>query len=119
MEEYQVKVGTIRAFSNGRVQDDRRPVTFTAERLASRMIYAGDDDTRGLTETLYQLEDGRYIVFLEEWSNWQDEASHYQLIEVRAEDLDVGGGFEQVGREAGLARDLTVDDVLTPRDAFD
>ncbi len=115
METITLEVGTV-VVGNGFVQDDRQPVEFVGERLARRTVYGLEKgkptDTRGVTETLYRTEDGRLVVYVENWSRWQGEASYYHLEQVDKADLDVDGRFEDLGRKAGLGRPLTLDEVL-------
>ena len=115
MKTIELLVGTVRAFNNGYVQDTRRPVEFVGEELASTFRYTGDDDTRGVTETLYRTEDGRLVVYVEDWSRWQGEPSHYYLEQVDRADLDIGGRFEELGRKAGFGRPLTLGEALAER----
>ncbi len=115
METITLEVGTVVAW-NGFVQDDRQPVEFVGERLARRTVYGLErgkpTGTRGITEILYRTEDGRYVVYIKEWSMWQGEPSIYSLVLATEEDLGVGGRFEELGRKAGLGRPLTLDEVL-------
>jgi hypothetical protein len=116
MEKVTVQVGSLAVLSNGARQDSRRPVEFVGEQLATRTEYGSGDhgltDTRGVTETLYKAEDGRFIVYVEDWSRWQGEPNHYSLREASAEDLGPGGRYEDLGREAGMGRPLTLDEAL-------
>ena len=118
METITLEVGSIVALSSGITNDNRRPVEFVGELLATRTEYGNDHrsgnptDTRGITETLYRTEDGRLVVYVEKWSRWQGEPSHYSLYQVTEADLSVGGQYEDLGREAGFARPLTLDEVL-------
>ena len=112
MEEITLYVGTVTA-PRGFVQDRRRPVVFRGEKVAELSWLTGNDDTRGVNQTLYRTEDGRLVVYVEEWSRWQGEPSRYRLYQVTEVDLDVGGEFEDLGREAGMARPLTLDEALS------
>ena len=116
MEKVTVQVGSLSVLSNGATQDTRRPVEFVGERLAERTEYGSGDhgltDTRGVTETLYKTEDGRYVVHVEDWSRWQGEPDTYHLHVATPEDLGPGGRYEALGREAGLGRPLTLDEAL-------
>jgi len=111
METITVEVGTVQRIGSI-VQDERRPVEFVGEQLARMTTCTGDDDTRGVTETLYRAEAGRLLVYIEDWSHWQGESSSYFLRQVTEDDLGVGGEFEHLGREAGFGRPLTLDEVL-------
>ena len=119
MEHITLRIGIVTA--TGSVQQDlTREVEFVGEELARRKIYGYSDrtgevtDTRGITETLYRAEDGRLVVYVEEWSHWQGEPNRYHLFEVTEDDLGVNGRFEALGREAGFGRPLTLDEALTP-----
>ena len=120
METIQVLVGDVVTASNGFVQDNTREVEFVGEELASRMEYDYDyrrgsiTDLRGVTETLYKTEDGRYIVHVKDWSRWVNEPTRHSLLEVTEDDLGVNGRFEALGREAGMGQPLTLDEVLAP-----
>lgn len=118
MEKITVYTGEVVALSNGATQDLRRPVRFVGEGLAELTTYGYSDrtgyptDTRGVTETLYRTEDGRLVVYVQEWSRWQGEPNYYRLVEVTEADLQVGGRFEDLGREAGFGRALTLEEAL-------
>ncbi|MCD6552438.1 MAG: hypothetical protein J7M16_00350 [Anaerolineae bacterium] len=121
METIEVQVGTYVVGNGGIVQDSRRPVVFEGEEVAKHTEYFYDNgqrlsDTRGVTQTLYRVSDGRLVVHVEEWSRWQGEPNYYTLVGVTEEDLGVGGHFEALGREAGYGRPLTLDEALTPRE---
>ena len=116
METVKLWIGTEQHMRDGRVQDQTRPVEFVGEELAERTEFGqhkgSPTDTRGITETLYQIEGGRLVVYVKEWSRWQGEANHYALQEVTEEDLGANGHFEALGREAGFGRSLTLDEAL-------
>ena len=112
MDKIKLHVGTRRTLKSGQVDDNLRPVEFEAEELANVTRYDGDNDTRGTTWTLYQAPDDRLIVYIEDWTKWQGETSHYTLREVSQEDLGPNGPFEALGRKAGMARPLTLDEAL-------
>ena len=118
MEKITVEIGSIAALSSGQVQRNLKKVEFVAEELASRTEFGRSDqtgaltDTRGTTETLYKTEDGRYVVYVEEWSKWQGEPNRYRLVEVSEADLDATGPYAALGKAAGLGRPLTLDEAL-------
>ena len=112
MKEITVDIGTFNRMRNGAAQDGRRPVTFVGEFVCNDTTFYGNDDTRGITETLYRVENGSYVVHFEEWSKWQGETDVYELHQVNDTDLDVGGAFESLGRKAGIARNLTLEEAL-------
>jgi len=122
-EKIRVFVGSIVCGSGGQTNDTRRPVTFEGEKLAELTTYGlgagGITDTRGVTETLYRASDGRLIVHVDDWSRWQGEPSVETLHQVTEDDLNVGGKFEELGREAGLGRDLTLDEALSTGDEWE
>jgi len=111
MEKQTVKVGSVYSI-NGAVQDFTRPVEFEGRKLAEHKRFIGSDDTRGVIETLYETADGAYVVHVQRWSNWMGEPDDYGLVRVTTKHLEYGGSFEWLGREAGLARPLTLDEVL-------
>jgi len=118
METITVEVGQVVALSSGAVQESLRTVEFEGEGLAQRNEYGysarsgGLTDTRGIKETLYRADDGRFVVYVEEWSRWQGEPNTSALFVVGEGDLGVGGEFEALGREAGMGRALTLDEAL-------
>jgi hypothetical protein len=117
MDTQTIYIGTVETLSSGRTQDNRRPVTFEGEQLATRTEYGYDSkrghltDTRGVTETLYRTADGRMVVHVKDWSQWQGEPNTESLHEVSEGDLQAGA-FEALGREAGLGRPLTLAEAL-------
>ena len=93
------------------MEERLRPVVFEGTELA-KLNTIDDRGSRGTREVLYQTTDGQYIVHVTQWSHWQGETTDLGLYRVSLADLDVNGEYEALGREAGLARDLTLDDVL-------
>ena len=75
METVKLYIGTEQHMRDGRSQDLTRPVEFTAEELAKLTTFGehrgSPSDTRGVTETLYRADDGRLLVYVEDWSRWQ------------------------------------------------
>jgi len=114
-ERVQVLVGRMVAV-NGFWQDFTQQVEFEARKLAEFHRYLGTDDTRGVSEVLYQTPDGRLIVHVKDWSSVQGEPTYYKLVEITQDDLQPGGRFEFLGREAGIARPLTLDEALSDLD---
>ena len=117
MERITVYVGSLVVANNGHVEDDRREVVFEGEQLAQVMRYGTNKhgaltDTRGVTETLYRTSDGRLVVHVADWSRWQGEPNVERLERVSEADLQPGGRFERLGREAGFGRPLTLDEAL-------
>jgi len=112
MEKIKVHVGTQCITSSGRVSDHMRPVEFEGEKIAKRTEHYGGGDSRGVTETLFKTPVGRYVVYVENWTKWQGETSTSKLVEASDEDLDVGGRFEMLAREAGMGRPMTLDEAL-------
>ena len=113
MNKIKLVVGRYAAGSGGVVQDSTRPVEFEGEKLAVLKRFEGLNDTRGVTETLCKADDGRIIVHVEQWSHWQGEPNVYTLHQVTEADLQPGGRFEDLGREAGYGRPLTLDEALS------
>lgn len=105
-------VGTYRILRSGAVQDNLTPVEFKGQALAKVKNYLGNSDSRWVSETLYEVADGRLVVYTQYRSNWQDETESMELVAVTREDLGVGGRFERLGREAGLIDPLTLDQAL-------
>ena len=96
--------------------DDARPVEFIGEKLATLDFPSepgkSGSQNRGVIETLYRAEDGRLVVYIDAWSHWQGESDDLSLIPVKEADLEVGGQFEALGREAGFGRPLTLDEAV-------
>jgi hypothetical protein len=119
MEKITLRIGTVQAVSSGQVDDHTKPVEFVGELVYSRTTHGlnsrgtGLSDTRGVTESLYQTEDDRYVVSVEDWSRWQGEPTTRTLHLVEEDDLGVGGRFEALGRDAGLGRPLTIDEATS------
>ncbi|HEY73324.1 MAG TPA: hypothetical protein G4N99_08645 [Thermoflexia bacterium] len=121
MDKVTVLVGSVVAGSSGQTNDNTQEAEFEAEELASRTEYGlgrggGITDSRGVTETLYKTSDGRLVVHVEGWSNWQGEPNTYTLHEVTEADLGVAGQWAALGAEAGYGRPLTLDEAISPVD---
>jgi hypothetical protein len=116
MEQQKAWVGTL-IVGNGISQDNRREVRFKAEELGRLTTYGegrngGLTDTRGVTETLYRTADGRLVVHVKDWSQWQGEPTTEWLTSVSEADLQPGGRFEDLGDACGFGRPLTLEEVL-------
>ena len=111
MDTIELSVGSL-CVIDGCQQDDLRPVQFRGELVGSRRELTDDRGTRGRDESLYRTDDGRLVVYIENWSRWQGEPSYYKLIAVDETDLGVNGRFEMLGRACGMARPLTLDEAL-------
>lgn len=119
METIKLVIGKVQALQDGRVQDSTRPVEFVGEEIASLATFGQGrngqpTDTRGTKEILYKTEDEQLVVYVEEWSHWQGEPNFYRLHKVSRAELEPGGRFEDLGREAGYGRPLTLDEALSP-----
>lgn len=104
-------------FAGGVHQDFTRRVEFEGELLARRTILEGPrprERFRGISRRLFQTADGKYLVHSIYWSKHQNEWTRRVLEEASPQDLDVGGRFEALGRAAGLARSLTLEEALDP-----
>lgn len=120
MAEITVMIGSVVGMSNGAQQDTRRAVRFEGEELGTYREYGTDSrnperltDTRGTTETLYRVADGRLVVHVDEWSRWQGEPNTEWLTEITKADLSPGGPFEALGAAYGFGRPLTLDEALS------
>ena len=111
MDTIKVYVGSSGTSHSGMPLGDLGPVEFEGEKVATVTTLEGDE-TRWTTQVLYKTTDGRYVVYVQEKTQWVGELSHYKLIEVSLEDLGVGGRFEQLGRKGGLGRPMTLDEAL-------
>lgn len=112
-----VNIGSVVANNGGVMQDNQLVVEFEGRKLAERTEYGyvdggGVTDLYGVTETLYQTEDGRYVVHVNDWSRWRGEPTTASLHEVTEDDLKVSGRFDRLGTEAGMGRPLTLDEAL-------
>lgn len=117
METQRVKVGVLGTTGSGMGYDHTRGVEFIGEELARVTHYGtgrngAPTDTRGTTETLYRTEDGRHVVYIEDWSRWQGEENRYRLVEASPEDLEPTGRFGEFADAAGMGRPLTLDEAL-------
>jgi hypothetical protein len=118
MDTQTVYIGTVETLSSGRTQDDRRAVEFIGEEVGRLTTYGYDDkrgrltDTRGTTETLYRTEDGRLVVHVKDWSQWQGEPNTETLQTANETDLQPGGHFEALGAACGFGRPLTFDEAI-------
>ncbi len=118
MDTQTVTIGTVETLSSGRTQDDRRTVEFVGEVLGHLTTYGYDakrgqlTDTRGTTETLYRVEDGRMVVHVKDWSQWQGEPTTETLQTTSEVDLQPGGHFEALGAACGFGRPLTLDEAI-------
>lgn len=113
METISVHIGSSRILHSGQAVDTLRPVEFEAELVGRYSTLTGDDDTRGIDQALYRTPDDRLIVHVKDWSRWQGEADVHSLHEVNADALSVGGDYEDLGRECGFGRALTLNEALT------
>jgi len=120
MNQITVTIGRVVSIgSSSRQQDDTREVQFEGEQLAIHTDYGSNPrsgrptDTIGVTRTLYRAQDGRYLVYIEDWSHWVGSTNTYQLVEVKQADLGPTGPYALLGQEAGLSRPLTLDEALT------
>jgi hypothetical protein len=107
----EVLVGECWTNRNGCFIDERRPVVIDGRALAV-ITRCDDDGHRGVTQRLIEAAGGRLLVHVVDWSHYQGETSRYRLVEVSRDDLDLGGPFERLGRAAGLARPLSLDEAL-------
>ena len=106
MERIILKIGKV--VVNSEPIDLRQPVEFVGKRLARRCI-RDNEEIRGY-ESLYRLEGGRYLIYVEEI---EEDESYYRIRIAQPGDLDVGGRYELLAREAGvLTRPMTLDEAL-------
>lgn len=116
METIKVFVGSTKTLSGGQFVDNTRPVEFVGEELGAFHTLTGDNDTRGVKETLFRAEDGRLIVHVREWTKWQGEPDIHSLHEVTEKDLQPNGRFEFLGAACGFGRPLTLDEALSEKE---
>jgi hypothetical protein len=122
MEKIAIRIGTIENGRGGIIQSNVRVVEFVGVEVARRRVYGYNydlgqiTDSRGVRETLYRAEDGRYIVHVCEWEEEPSGPTVFWMECVSEEDLALWGRFEALGREAGLGRSLTLDEALSMQD---
>ena len=106
METVKLWIGRVERLRDGRANDMRRPVEFEGEKLAEVTTYRQRTGSvtgpRRTTETLYRAEDGRLLVYTQEWSTCRGEAEHHSMQQVMAEHLGPDGRFSALGRETGM-----------------
>lgn len=116
MAEIEVYVGLVETMNGGTVQDTRKKVIFEGEKLGCYREYGQKEghltSARGTTETLYDAADGRLVVLVDNWSNWEGEPSTETLVEVKPGDLEPGGRFYALACACGLGRPLTLEEAL-------
>jgi hypothetical protein len=115
MDKIKVLVGRVEYLQDGRESSDQtRAVEFAGELLAKLQLFGSHKgrptDTRGTDQALYGAEDGRLVVHVRDWSNWQGEPTEYALLDVTAEDLGPMGDYAELGEAAGMGRALTLDE---------
>ena len=111
MAKIRLKIGSFTTHNSGITTNTRRLVEFEGVLVAELLYYTGESNARGARERLYDVG-GRMVVHVYTWSNWVGEPSMYSLYEVTDEDLGADGRFEELGRQAGLGRCLTLDEAL-------
>ena len=99
MATHKLCIGSTREIC-GRQRDLTRVEEFEGEKVATHTMHRDAEGTRGVTETLYHLTDGRLIVYVENWSKRPEEGTVYSMLEVRGADLQKGGRFEELGKGA-------------------
>lgn len=109
----RVWVGTV--VNTGLQHDNRRPVEFFGDELASVTFLKLQDgvvcENRGMTQTLYSIPGDRLVVYVEEWSKVEGEESLYTLVEVTEEELREEWS-KLLAYKAGILPPLSVDDVV-------
>ena len=110
MEDIELQIGRI-VYGNGWTNNTQQTVKFQGERLG-RWMYYDDDDTRGVTQTLYRAADGTLVVHIEDWSKWQGEPNHSRLVPIMEDDLQPTGDFRYLGAACGMARPLALEEAL-------
>lgn len=115
----EVKIGTC-----GPTADYRRIYRFTGRQIAFIRNYDGarSKDDRGTDKTLYQINQDKYLVLIEEWSRWEGESNYYRFY---CEDLElepnaptvisgqkVAERFPDLANDAGLEFPIDLDDVM-------
>lgn len=110
----RVWVGTV--VNTGLQHDNRRPVEFFGDELASVTFLSFQDgvmcENRGMTQTLYRIPGDRLVVYVEEWSKIEGEESLYTLVEVTKDELKGAEWSELLAYKAGILPPLSVDDVV-------
>ena len=114
MEQITILTGSIVTGNSGQTLDTTREVCFDGELVGTYkepgMHKGSPTDTRGTVQTLYRTEDGRLIVHVERWSNWQGEPNTYTVHQVDLADLERDHPF--LADVCGFGQPLTLDQAL-------
>ena len=112
MEQIELEVGT----RSGVMSDtpDLKKIRFTGKELAFHRKLQGND-TRGVDTTLYRTKKGKFLLFVEDWSRWQGEAttSEYFIYDT-LEDVETSGNA--TGQLIRDAKEALGDDPATELD---
>lgn len=112
METITLIIGSI---GGERVRHEQREVQFVGEALWR--IEKRRDENKGVNQTLYRVEDGRLIIYVEKWSKDHGESNINSVVSVTESDLGPNGEYWELGREAGFDRPLTLDEALGEKDS--
>ena len=105
MKTVDVIVGSVNAGHGGSTTGETRRVQFEGQELATtHQTESSEDERTDRTETLYRTGDGRLLVYVQDWSHWQDGAAVYSLTQVSEQDLGSTGKYAQLGQAAGFWR---------------
>ncbi len=76
MERVSIEVG--RSSGSQFEDDELREISFIGRVLASKKVFEEPgQDSRGATRTIYATAKGKFLLYVEEWTRWQNETSHY------------------------------------------
>ncbi len=76
MEKTTIEVG--RSSGSQFEDDELRKISFIGRVLASKKVFEEPgQDSRGITRTIYQTAHGKFLLYVEEWTRWQNEVSKY------------------------------------------
>jgi len=106
MATVRVRVGSYIHGAGGVTEDMRQFVAFEAEELGS---YTASHPS-GMTQILYQIPDGSYVVWEEELGRC--DGDYTCLIKVEQGDFEPRGYFSRLAQQCGLTRPLTLEEAL-------
>lgn len=120
VEEIPVNIGELVTSNSGTTNDTRQAVQFTGEKLGEYHEYGTDHhgnitDTRGTTQTLYRVADGRLIVHRHVWSRWVGEPDSESLYVATEKSLQPGGLYARLGAVCGFGHPMTLEEAIGAR----
>lgn len=82
METISLKVGSARIGRRGEVDESGyEGVTFKGRLVSSQSHVMGGDDSRSLTQSLYEKADGSHVIYLQSFTKWPGECNEFTLLD--------------------------------------